>query len=155
MILKASFFCFVLRGFVLLMACDDHHCAQYASAFKKLLFWLRLAPYFLSNFSTNAQVQFLIGRRGAKRQILEFQIRVRLILERRSMRLFFLERLPKAFTSHMASIPHCCRVFISCTGCSSGRWALKFMSIGMVYITHVGRQFPSPATGCRLFPAYF
>ena len=61
---------------------------QYATALEDFPTSLSLASYFLSNFSRNAysKILILIGRRGAKRQILKIKI---LILQRRSMRPFF------------------------------------------------------------------
>ena len=74
---------------------------QYATASRKLLFWVSLASNFLSNFSGDAQLQSHTGRRGAKYQILQNHI---LIVQRRSMRPFFLERLSRLFFFHVASI---------------------------------------------------
>ena len=58
-----------------------------ATAPMKLLFWLTLASYLLSNFSSDAHLHFFIGQRGAKHQILRIQI---LMLQRLSMRPFFM-----------------------------------------------------------------
>ena len=49
---------------------------------KKLLFWLSLASYFLSNISRDAYLQFLSGRRGAKCRIPQIYI---LFMQRRSI----------------------------------------------------------------------
>ena len=45
----------------------------YATDDKNLLFWLRLASYFLSDFSINAYIHILISRKGAKRQFLKIK----------------------------------------------------------------------------------
>ena len=71
---------------------------QYATPVEKLLFWLRLAAYFRSDFSRNAYIQFLIVLRGAKREFLKNQI---LILQRHSRRhLFFLGGCQETFLPH-------------------------------------------------------
>ena len=44
---------------------------QYATDDRNLRFWLRLASYFLSDFSRNAYIHILVWRKGAKRHILK------------------------------------------------------------------------------------
>ena len=75
---------------------------QYATAVKKLLFWLRLGAYSPPDLSINTSIQFLILRTDAEHQILNIQI---LILQRSTMRDVFLRMLQTDINYHTGLHP--------------------------------------------------